>query len=49
MVNIWVVSDTHFGHGNIIKYCGRPFRDADHWTEYAPVSLDTLIAQAKRL
>lgn len=28
----WFTSDMHFGHTNIISYCGRPFTDVDHMT-----------------
>lgn len=31
--NTWVISDTHFWHDNIIKYCDRPYANSEEMNE----------------
>ena len=31
--DIWITSDTHYGHANIIRFCERPFADVQQMDE----------------
>ena len=41
----WWTSDHHFGHANIIKYCNRPFADADEMNKAMVNRWNDLVAE----
>jgi calcineurin-like phosphoesterase family protein len=44
-MTIWFTSDTHFYHGNIIKYCNRPFSSIDEMNNAILNNFNSLIKQ----
>jgi len=42
---VWFTSDTHFYHGNIIKFCDRPFRYADEMTDKLVQNWNAVVQQ----
>lgn len=43
MAEKWFISDTHFFHENIIRYCGRPFANAEMMNVYMIVEWNKLV------
>ena len=41
---IWFTADTHFSHGNIIKYCRRPFVNANEMNEVLIENWNSVVA-----
>ena len=44
-MNVFLTSDHHFFHGNIIKYCSRPFRDVSHMNAEMLSRINGAVAQ----
>lgn len=43
--HVWVTSDTHFNHANIIKYCSRPFSSVEEMNETIINNWNNVVSQ----
>lgn len=43
--DVWVTSDTHFNHSNIIKYCNRPFSSVEEMNEAIIASWNIMVSE----
>jgi calcineurin-like phosphoesterase family protein len=43
MKNVWIWSDIHFGHTNVIRYSNRPYKDASHMDESLITSFNSKV------
>lgn len=46
---IWLTSDTHFGHSNIIKYCNRPFSSMEQMEEVIVNNINSMVSERDEL